>query len=113
MFGCDMRSIIEKGIDITKRFPNIVKKCREEDYDPEKECIPVVPAQHYFMGGIDVDLNSENFYGTSICSWGNKFNGVHGANRLASNSLLETLVFGERAAHDIVAHNSRGYKYRL
>lgn len=100
----DMRPIIEKGIDITKRFPNIVKKCREEGYDPEKECIPVVPAQHYFMGGIDVDLNSktsmEHLYAVGEISC----NGVHGANRLASNSLLETLVFGERAANDIVAH---------
>ena len=100
----DMRPIIEKDIDITKRFPNIVKKCREEGYDPEKECIPVVPAQHYFMGGIDVDLNSktsmEHLYAVGETSC----NGVHGANRLASNSLLETLVFGERAAHDIVAH---------
>ncbi|WP_294727141.1 L-aspartate oxidase [uncultured Fusobacterium sp.] len=100
----DMRPIIEKGIDITKRFPNIVKKCREEGYDPEKECIPVVPAQHYFMGGIDVNLNSktsmEHLYAVGETSC----NGVHGANRLASNSLLETLVFGERAAHDIVAH---------
>lgn len=100
----DMRPIIEKGIDITKRFPNIVKRCREEGYDPEKECIPVVPAQHYFMGGIDVDLNSktsmEHLYAVGETSC----NGVHGANRLASNSLLETLVFGERAAHDIVAH---------
>ena len=100
----DMRPIIEKGIDITKRFPNIVKKCREEGYDPEKECIPVVPAQHYFMGGIDVDLNSktsmEHLYAVGETSC----NGVHGANRLASNSLLETLVFGERAANDIVAH---------
>ena len=100
----DMRPIIEKGIDITKRFPNIVKKCREEGYDPEKECIPVVPAQHYFMGGIDVDLNSktsmEHLYAVGETSC----NGVHGANRLASNSLLETLVFGERAAHDIVAN---------
>lgn len=100
----DMRPIIEKGIDITKRFPNIVKKCREEGYDPEKECIPVVPAQHYFMGGIDVDLNSktsmEHLYAVGETSC----NGVHGANRLASNSLLETLVFGERAANDIIAH---------
>lgn len=100
----DMRPIIEKGIDITKRFPNIVKKCREEGYDPEKECIPVVPAQHYFMGGIDVDLNSktsmEHLYAVGETSC----NGVHGTNRLASNSLLETLVFGERAANDIIAH---------
>lgn len=97
----DMRPIIERGIDITKRFPNIVKKCMEEGYDPIKECIPVVPAQHYFMGGIEVDLNSstslENLYaiGETSC------NGVHGANRLASNSLLEVLVFSKRAAMNI------------
>lgn len=70
-------------------------------YDPTKECIPVVPAQHYFMGGIEVDLNSstslENLYAVGETSC----NGVHGANRLASNSLLESLVFSKRAALDI------------
>lgn len=97
----DMRPIIAKGIDITKRFPNIIKRCNEEGYDPTKECIPVVPAQHYFMGGIEVDLNSstslENLYAVGETSC----NGVHGANRLASNSLLESLVFSKRAALDI------------
>lgn len=97
----DMRPVIKKGIDIKKRFPNIVKKCLEEGYDVEKECIPVVPAQHYFMGGIEVDLNSrtsmKNLYAVGETSC----NGVHGANRLASNSLLETLVFGKRAAEDV------------
>lgn len=97
----DMRPVIKKGIDIKKRFPNIVKKCLEEGYDVEKECIPVVPAQHYFMGGIEVDLNSrtsmKNLYAVGETSC----NGVHGANRLASNSLLETLVFGKRVAEDV------------
>ena len=97
----DMRPIIERGIDITKRFPNIIKKCKEEGYNPMKECIPVVPAQHYFMGGIEVDLNSstslENLYAVGETSC----NGVHGANRLASNSLLEILVFSKRAAINI------------
>lgn len=97
----DMRPIIVKGIDITKRFPNIIKRCNEEGYDPTKECIPVVPAQHYFMGGIEVDLNSstslENLYAVGETSC----NGVHGANRLASNSLLESLVFSKRAALNI------------
>lgn len=101
----DMREIIKKGIDIKKRFPNIVKKCIEEGYNPEKECIPVVPAQHYFMGGIDVDLNSmtsmENLYAVGETSC----NGVHGANRLASNSLLESLVFAEKAAQHIMSKN--------
>lgn len=97
----DMRPIIKNGIDITKRFPNIVNRCVEEGYDPTKECIPVVPAQHYFMGGIEVDLNSssslENLYAVGETSC----NGVHGANRLASNSLLESLVFSKRAAENI------------
>ena len=102
----DMRPVIKKGIDIKKRFPNIVKKCLEEGYDVEKECIPVVPAQHYFMGGIEVDLNSrtsmKNLYAVGETSC----NGVHGANRLASKSLLETLVFGKRAAEDVCSQKN-------
>ena len=105
----DMRPIIEEGIDIKKRFPNIVKKCIEEGYNPEKECIPVVPAQHYFMGGIDVDENSmtsmENLYAAGETSC----NGVHGANRLASNSLLEILVFGEIAAKHICSKENKDF----
>ncbi len=108
----DMRAITEKGIDIKKRFPNIVKRCIEEGYNPEKECIPVVPAQHYFMGGIDVDLNSmtsmENLYAVGETSC----NGVHGANRLASNSLLESLVFAEKAAQHIVVKSKNEKNFR-
>lgn len=87
-----------KDLDVTLRFPNIYQKCLEEGYDVTKEWIPVVPAQHYFMGGVYVDLNShtsmEHLYaaGETCC------NGVHGANRLASNSLLESLVFAKNAA---------------
>lgn len=83
---------------IKSHFPHIYKHCLEEGYDVTKECIPVVPAQHYFMGGIDVDKYSktsmERLYavGETAC------NGVHGKNRLASNSLLESLVFAKRAA---------------
>ena len=99
----DMRAVIQKGIDIKKRFPNIVKKCIEEGYDPEKECIPVVPAQHYFMGGIEVDSNSMTSMKNLYAAGETSCNGVHGANRLASNSLLESLVFGERAAEHIVS----------
>ena len=99
----DMRTVIQKGIDIKKRFPNIVKKCIEEGYDPEKECIPVVPAQHYFMGGIEVDSNSMTSMKNLYAAGETSCNGVHGANRLASNSLLESLVFGERAAEHIVS----------
>ena len=86
---------------ILKHFPNIYERCLEEGYDVTKECIPVVPAQHYFMGGIWVDSDSrtsmEHLYAVGETSC----NGVHGANRLASNSLLESLVFAKRAAAKI------------
>lgn len=83
---------------ILKHFPHIYHHCLENGYDVTKEPIPVVPAQHYFMGGIKVDSNShtsmDNLYavGETAC------NGVHGKNRLASNSLLESMVFAKRAA---------------
>lgn len=86
---------------IKKHFPNIYNHCLSQGYDVTKECIPVVPAQHYFMGGIKVNSSSktsmEHLYaiGETSC------NGVHGANRLASNSLLESLVFAKRAAKEI------------
>lgn len=84
--------------EILTHFPNIYEQCLSEGYDITKEPIPVVPAQHYFMGGIDVNRYSktsmEHLYavGETAC------NGVHGKNRLASNSLLESLVFAKRAA---------------
>lgn len=92
--------------DILSHFPNIYQRCLEEGYDVTKECIPVVPGQHYFMGGIQSDLKGrtsmKHLYavGETCC------NGVHGANRLASNSLLESLVFAERAAQDILEKNN-------
>lgn len=87
--------------EIKSHFPNIRERCLKEGYDPTREPIPVVPSQHYFMGGIDVDSSSktsmERLYavGETAC------NGVHGRNRLASNSLLESLVFAKRAARNI------------
>ncbi len=87
--------------ELKHHFPNIVAHCAKMGYDVTKECIPVVPAQHYFMGGIQVGYNSltsmERLYaiGETAC------NGVHGKNRLASNSLLESLVFAKRAAKDM------------
>ena len=98
----DLRTIPEN--ELNRHFPNIVEHCRKIGYDVTKECIPVVPAQHYFMGGIKVSHESrtsmEQLYavGETAC------NGVHGKNRLASNSLLESLVFAKRAALDMAEH---------
>jgi L-aspartate oxidase len=86
---------------IKKRFPNIYKHCLEKGIDITKQFIPVCPVQHYFMGGIKTDLwGRTNISGLYAC--GEAANtGVHGANRLASNSLLEGLVFGRRCAEVI------------
>lgn len=87
---------------ILNHFPNIYKRCLEEGYDMLKQCIPVVPAQHYFMGGIWVDKDSRTSMPHLYAVGETSCNGVHGANRLASNSLLESLVFARRAAEDIL-----------
>ena len=97
----DMRPVGKD--ELSTHFPSIVKRCAEEGYDVFSEPVPVVPAQHYFMGGIRSDLNGrttmDRLYavGEACC------NGVHGANRLASNSLLESVLFAKRAALDIEA----------
>lgn len=87
---------------IKNRFPFIYEQCLTHGIDITKEPIPVCPAQHYFMGGIKVDINSrtslKNLYAIGECSC----TGVHGANRLASNSLLEGLVFSRRAVINII-----------
>lgn len=86
---------------ILGHFPNIYRHCLEEGFDVTKECIPVVPAQHYFMGGIWVDSHSRTSMANLYAVGETSCNGVHGANRLASNSLLESLVFAKRAAENI------------
>ncbi|MCQ4021410.1 MULTISPECIES: L-aspartate oxidase [unclassified Ruminococcus] len=93
---------------VRNRFPMIYAKCLEENVDITKDRIPVFPCQHYLMGGIDVDLNAQStidgLYAAGECS----HTGVHGANRLASNSLLEALVFSRRAAEDIMRRLKKG-----
>lgn len=94
--GLDCREMDrEKFIN---HFPNIYQKCLDEGIDPFKELIPVVPACHYLMGGIDTDKYGQssikNLFAVGECT----NSGLHGANRLASNSLLEGLVFGHNAA---------------
>ncbi len=81
-----------------EHFPNIYQKCLNEGIDPFKQLIPVVPACHYLMGGIETDMNGQssikNLFAVGECT----NSGLHGANRLASNSLLEGVVFGHNAA---------------
>ena len=98
----DLRTIPKKELE--EHFPNILAHCREAGYDPFTECIPVVPAQHYFMGGIKVNHHSKTTMDALYAVGETACNGVHGQNRLASNSLLESLVFAKRAAKDLVAH---------
>ena len=95
----DLRTIPREEVE--SHFPNIVEKCKEEGYDVFKECIPVVPAQHYFMGGVKVDYVSKTSMDQLYAVGEAACNGVHGRNRLASNSLLEALVFARRAAADM------------
>ncbi|MEK7697008.1 MAG: FAD-binding protein, partial [Pseudomonadota bacterium] len=86
---------------IREHFPTITARCLELGYDIAKAPIPVVPAAHYTCGGVVTDLTArtdlDGLYAVGECA----FTGLHGANRLASNSLLECLVFGEAAARDI------------
>lgn len=91
---------------IKEHFPNIYARCQKEGFDITKEPIPVVPAQHYYMGGISVNHESKTSMNRLYAVGETACNGVHGKNRLASNSLLESLVFAKRAAKDI----SENYK---
>lgn len=87
---------------ITGHFANIYQHCRDEGYDILHEPVPVVPAQHYLMGGIHVDQDSRTSLPHLYAAGETSCNGVHGKNRLASNSLMESLVFSRLAARDIV-----------
>ena len=95
----DLRTIPQEELE--RHFPNILAHCKKKGYDVTKECIPVVPAQHYFMGGVWVDHNSKTSMDHLYAVGETACNGVHGKNRLASNSLLESLVFAKRAAKEM------------
>ncbi|MBR6873358.1 MAG: FAD-binding protein [Ruminococcus sp.] len=95
---------------VRNRFPMIYKNLLEQGYDMTKEPVPIFPCQHYLMGGIKVDIYArttiDGLYACGECSC----TGVHGNNRLASNSLLEALVFSRRAASDINTRAKAGMK---
>ncbi len=88
-----------------KRFPNIFEACKDEGYDITKDKVPVTPAQHYMMGGVKTDINGRTTMKYLYAVGETACNGVHGKNRLASNSLLESLVFAKRAA-DVIANDN-------
>jgi len=98
---------------VRRRFPNLVAECRRFGMDMAREPIPVVPAEHYFCGGVEADtwgrtgMTGLHAAGEVACT------GLHGANRLASNSLLEALVCGHRAARDILANPLPRRKIRI
>jgi L-aspartate oxidase len=90
------------GPEFRKRFPGIFAICAARGIDPSKDLIPVTPAAHYMMGGVVVDLRGHTSLNRLYACGEVSRTGVHGANRLASNSLLEGLVFAERVARDMI-----------
>jgi L-aspartate oxidase len=93
---------------LERRFPTIVQRCRQLGFDPATQPLPVAPAQHYASGGVVTDLRGRSSLpGLSACGEV-ACSGVHGANRLASNSLLEGLVFAHRIADDLTERLAAG-----
>ncbi len=107
----DVSSMTEEFF--SHRFPTIFNVCRKVGINVPYEQIPVRPAQHYLMGGVKTNLdgmtNIDGLYACGEVAW----TGIHGANRLASNSMLECLVFGRRAAFDINAKNRQTSEFEL
>jgi L-aspartate oxidase len=96
----DMRHV--RDVDLLKRFPGISAMLAHYGLDLRRDLIPIRPAAHYLMGGIRTDLGGRTGLGGLYAAGEAACTGVHGANRLASNSLLEGLVFGARAAQSML-----------
>lgn len=97
----DCTHLKEKALK--EHFPNITKKCDKEGIDIARDMIPVVPAAHYTCGGIKVDSNAQSWIGRLYAVGESSSTGLHGANRLASNSLIEAIVFADKAARHSIA----------
>lgn len=95
---------------LANRFPTIYNTCKQKGIDISRQLIPVCPVQHYLMGGIKTDLNGKTAVPGLYACGEAAYTGVHGANRLASNSLLECLVFGRRCAQHINGLSNHGIK---
>ncbi|MBN2482345.1 MAG: L-aspartate oxidase [Bacteroidales bacterium] len=101
-------------IDLEQHFPTIFEKCKSLGIDMANDLIPVVPAAHYMCGGIRVDVNGCTSIQRLYAAGETIYSGLHGANRLASNSLLESMVYADRSAlHSLQAVNDYGIQEKI